>query len=140
MSAVEPAVTTIAREADERIRVFICDDDPDLRALLRLRLERDPDVTVVGEAADGSAALEGIATTHPDVVVVDLVMPRLSGFEVIERLRRVAPDVRAILLSGSVTERTAQVVRAAGAVACLPKAAGLRAVLPAIREAAGRAA
>lgn len=138
MNALEQVPAGLAEELGEQIRVFICDDDPDLRALLRIRLERDPEISVVGEAGDGAAALEGIVRTRPDVAVVDLVMPRLSGFEVMNRLRTVAPSTRTIMLSGSVTDRSSRVVHAAGGVACLQKASGLRSVVPAIHEAAGR--
>lgn len=138
MSALEHAPAGLAHRADEQIRVFICDDDPDLRALLRIRLERDPEIAVVGEASDGAAALEGIIRTRPDVAVVDLVMPRLSGFEVLDRLRTVAPGTRTIMLSGSTTRHSKRVVEVAGGVACLQKEAGLRGVVPAVHEAAGR--
>lgn len=138
MSALEHAQTDMNRGVAERIRVFICDDDPDLRTLLRIRLERDPEISVVGEASDGATALEGIVRTRPDVALVDAVMPRLSGFEVIDRLRAIAPDIRAVMLSGSTTRHSPRAVKLAGGVACLQKAAGLRAVVPAIREAAGR--
>lgn len=137
MSTLEHLHTGVDDDAAERIRVFICDDDPDLRTLLRLRLERDPEIKVVGEAADGAAALEGIVRTRPDVALLDVVMPRLSGFEVIDRLRAIAPDIRAVMLSGSTTRHSRRAVKVAG-VACLQKAAGLRAVVPAIHEAAGR--
>jgi len=138
MSALDHLHAGVAADAAERIRVFICDDDPDLRTLLRIRLERDPDISVVGEASDGAAALEGIVRTRPDVALVDVVMPRLSGFEVIDRLRAIAPDIRAVMLSGSTTRHSGRAVKVAGGVACLQKGAGLRAVVPAIHEAAGR--
>ena len=138
MSALEQVPAGLEHGVDGQIRVFICDDDPDLRALLRIRLERDPGIAVVGEASDGAAALDGIVRTRPDVAVVDLVMPRLSGFEVIDRLRTAAPDTRAIMLSGSSTRSSRRAVEGAGGVACLEKAAGLRAVVPAIHAAAGR--
>jgi CheY-like chemotaxis protein len=68
--------------------------------LLRLELEEGDAIEVVGEAADGLAAVEAIETLRPDVAIVDLVMPGLDGLEVVRRARRALPDVRLIVLSG----------------------------------------
>ena len=80
-------------DAVERpLRVLVVDDEPDIRMLLRLQLEQ-ADFDVVGEAGDGQEAADLAATTSPDVVVLDLLMPRVSGFEAIALLRRAAPGV-----------------------------------------------
>jgi DNA-binding NarL/FixJ family response regulator len=68
--------------------------------LTRLRLEQDPELSVVGEAADGEAAIDGVRDACPDVVILDLGMPKLDGLEAIPRLREVAPDAQVVVFSG----------------------------------------
>ena len=75
------------------LRVVIADDEPDLRLLLRMQLDRHQDFEVVGEAADGSQAVEQVKRTDAEVVVMDLLMPGTSGFEAIAMLAEQAPTV-----------------------------------------------
>ena len=63
------------------IRVLLCDDAAGFRALMRYALQEDPAFTIVGEAADGHAGLQAVAELRPDVVLLDLLMPRLDGLE-----------------------------------------------------------
>jgi DNA-binding NarL/FixJ family response regulator len=74
------------------LKVLVADDEPDVRMLLRLQLDQ-AGFDVVGEASDGQEAADLLASTSPDVVVLDLLMPRVSGFEAIALIRRAAPDV-----------------------------------------------
>ena len=69
------------------LRLLVVDDEPVARRVLREELEVQPDITVVGEADNGVRALEAIESLQPDVVLLDLQMPRMGGFEVIQRLR-----------------------------------------------------
>lgn len=73
--------------ADFITKVFIADDHPAFRQGLRPGIEAAPDLKLVGEAGDGPGALDGILATRPDVVALDVAMPRLNGFGVAERLR-----------------------------------------------------
>jgi two-component system LytT family response regulator len=68
------------------IRALIVDDEPLAREGIRLRLDRESDFDVVGEAEDGGAAVAAITTLTPDVVFLDVQMPGLSGFDVLERV------------------------------------------------------
>ena len=68
------------------MRVLIVDDEPIARQVLRQELEAVPDVEIVGEAGDGTTALEQISVSHPDLVFLDLEMPNMTGFEMIRRL------------------------------------------------------
>ena len=68
------------------MRVLIVDDEAPARRKLRHLLEREPEIEVAGEAADGEAAVAVIRETAPDLVLLDIQMPRLGGFEVIERV------------------------------------------------------
>lgn len=76
-------------------RVLVVDDEDDVRLLLRLQLEA-AGFDVVGDAPDGSSAVDLCGRTNPDAVVLDLLMPRMSGFEAIPRLREVDPAVAII--------------------------------------------
>ncbi len=82
----------------DEIRVVVADDEIDIRLLLRLQL-RLPGIDVVGEAADGVETLEQCREHRPDVLVLDLLMPRMSGFEVIPVLREECPETKIIAYS-----------------------------------------
>jgi DNA-binding NarL/FixJ family response regulator len=69
-------------------RIVIADDHPLLRSGLKQAIDAEPSMRVVGEAADGTAALDAIAALAPDIVVLDLTMPGMSGFEVITAMQR----------------------------------------------------
>lgn len=75
------------------LRVLVVDDDIDFRLLLSVQLDMEPPLEVVGAAGDGLEALEFIADDPPDLVAMDLLMPRMNGFEAIEALRGSHPEV-----------------------------------------------
>lgn len=87
---------------DPTHRVVLVDDEPDLRIILHKLLDHDGRFTVVGEAKDGYEALEVVAATQPDVVLLDLCMPVLDGRAALPRLREVAPSAVVIVFSGFV--------------------------------------
>jgi DNA-binding NarL/FixJ family response regulator len=118
------------------IRVFHCDDSLAYRRLVRAMLETEPDITIVGEAADHPGALAGIAEAQPDVVLLDLSMPQLDGLEVIARLRSVAPGVGIVVFSGFAAERMSQVAVDLGADRYLEKGEAIEVVRQTVREVA----
>jgi len=75
----------------DRVRVLVVDDSALMRKLIPMILERDPDIEVVGTAMDGSFALRKIAELQPDVVTLDLEMPRMDGLETLRMIMRGAP-------------------------------------------------
>jgi DNA-binding NarL/FixJ family response regulator len=81
------------------VRVYLCDDAEDYRALLRVVLGGEDDLDVVGEASDGRACLEGVTQAEPDVVLLDLNMPGMDGFEALPLLRRAIPRAKVLVLS-----------------------------------------
>ncbi len=87
------------------IRVVVADDQATVREGLRLVLEVDPGVTVVGEAADGIHAIELVQQQTPDVVLMDIRMPRLDGLEAARQLLTADPHVRIIILTTFDDER-----------------------------------
>jgi len=121
-------------QADRPIRVLIVDDHPVVRQGTRVLLLDEPDVEVVGEAADGEEALQRAAELAPDVVLMDLRMPGMDGVEAIRRLAREVPAARVLLLTGSgIDERTFDALEA-GALGYLSKAARRDELLAAVRR------
>jgi len=83
----------------DRVRVLVVDDSALMRKLIPIILERDPDVEVVGTAMDGAFALRKIAELQPDVVTLDLEMPRMDGVETLRMIMRSAPLPAVIVFS-----------------------------------------
>jgi DNA-binding NarL/FixJ family response regulator len=83
----------------KKIRILLADDHNIMRRGLRLLLERQPGFEVVGEAADGRQAMEGAEATKPDVVVLDIAMPHMSGIEAAQRIRALIPQAAIVILS-----------------------------------------
>jgi two-component system response regulator NreC len=81
------------------IRVLLVDDHAIMREGLRLVLAADPDIEVIGEAADGREALDLVATLRPDVAVMDIGMPRLNGLEATRQIKQQYPHVQVVILT-----------------------------------------
>ena len=107
------------------IRVVLADDHTLFRAGIRALLSELEDVVVVGEAGDGRAALELIATHQPDVALLDIGMGGLSGLEVATRLAEMASTVRVIILSMHANEEYVLQALRAGAVSYVLKDAAV---------------
>src|SRR6185295_6285766 len=117
----------------ERARVLLADDHAILRAGLRMLLDAQPDMAVVAEAADGEEAIRRAGGSRPDVAVVDLSMPGLSGVETLERLRREVPSTRLLVLTMHDDPGYARLALAAGASGHVIKDAESAELLAAIR-------
>lgn len=87
------------RPSSKAIRVLIVDDHPVVRRGLQSCLGERPEFKVVGEAADGEEALRLAQALHPDVMLVDINMPRMDGLQLCEALQTTAPEVRVVILS-----------------------------------------
>jgi DNA-binding NarL/FixJ family response regulator len=117
------------------ISVFLVDDLPELRELIRLGVEEDPGFEIVGEAGDGRTALEGIVKTQPAAVLLDLSMPDMDGFQAIPQIREDTPDVAIIVLSGFAIDRMGEPVLERGADAYVEKGTPIQELRETIREA-----
>lgn len=118
-----------------RCMVVIADDAPDIRALVKAVLEVEDDLEVVGEAADGLEAIEVVERTQPDVVLLDLSMPRMDGLEALPRLREVAPSSVVVVLSGFLNEDVKRRVIELGASLCVEKGLQVDILTHTVREA-----
>lgn len=104
-----------------RTRVFVADGHANYRDGMARLLGDHPAVDVVGEAADGTAALAGILRLQPDVALLDVGMTGLTGLEVCRRLRANAPGTRVVLITGTPDREVTAAAADAGAIALLGK-------------------
>ena len=119
------------------IRVVVVDDQPTTRRGLRLLLELEPDLEVVGEAGDGKEALDLALRLRPDVVLMDVHMARMDGITTAMALRVAAPDVPVVMHSLDDAPEVRERALSAGAAAFVGKHPSAEALLAAIRGAAG---
>jgi DNA-binding NarL/FixJ family response regulator len=116
------------------VNVYLCDDVPELRQLLRIILEEDPGLRVVGESGDAQVVIEEIAELQPNVVLLDLSMPGMDGLEALPLIRRAAPGTSVIVFSGFTEARMASLVLERGADRYIEKGEPLENVREAVRE------
>jgi two-component system response regulator NreC len=116
-----------------RIRVLIVDDHAVLRDGLRLFLSTQPDIEVVGEAVDGCEAVAKAEELQPDVILMDVAMPRLNGIEATMRIRRLRLSCRVLVLTQHSRKEYVQRLLQAGASGYVLKKAGGAEVAAAIR-------
>ncbi|MBP7690602.1 MAG: response regulator transcription factor [Anaerolineales bacterium] len=108
----------------DKTRLLLADDHAVLRSGLRLLLDAQPDLRVVGEAGDGAEALHLASQLQPDLILLDLTMPGLSGLEALPALRKAAPGARVLILTMHDDEGyLRQALRAGAAGYVLKKAA-----------------
>src|SRR5918999_1971392 len=116
-----------------KIMILIVDDHAILRAGLRMLINAQPDMDVVGEATDGHEALWKAREIKPDVVLMDITMPKTGGLQVLEQLRQVCPHTRILVLTMHDDPAYALSVLAAGGLGYVVKRAADSDLLAAIR-------
>jgi two-component system, NarL family, nitrate/nitrite response regulator NarL len=103
------------------IRVLVADDQPVFAAMLEAVLVQDERVEVVGRAANGREALELAAELSPDVILMDISMPVMDGFEATRRIRDHQKDACVLMLTGSNARTDVDLARKAGAAGYVTK-------------------
>lgn len=106
---------------NDRIRVLLVDDHQIVREGLRMLLADEPEIEVVGEAEDGTEALPKAERLQPDVILLDLVMPGVGGFETLHRLRERIPAARVLVLTTFAEDQLIRQAIGAGALGYLLK-------------------
>ena len=119
-----------------QIRLLITDDHDVVRQGLRLYLRRDPEIEVVGEAASGEEAVELARSLRPDVVLMDLLMPRMDGIAATEAIRAELPEVEVVALTSVLEDAAVSGAIRAGAIGYLLKDTNAEALCQAIKGAA----
>jgi len=119
----------------EKIKVLLADDHTVVRQGLRVLLETEPDITVVGEAETGRQAVRLCLKLQPDVVVMDVAMPLLNGLEAMRQIVKEVPATRVLMLSSYSDDEYVHQVTEAGAAGYLLKQTAATDLIRAIREA-----
>ena len=129
-----PAVARKVRKPGAQIRVMLVDDHAVMRQGLARLLSAVPDIQVVGEAADGLEAVNMAQAIAPDVVLMDLSLPKVNGIDATRMIHSSRPDIRIIGLSMFEEPHQAQAMIDAGAVAYLTKSGPAESLIAAIRN------
>lgn len=103
-------------------RVIVIDDEPEFRSWLRSTLESSGDFQVVGDASNGDEAISLVTQVLPDIVIADIYMPGIDGFEVAQYLQQHFPSVRTILISVHEESIYQRLAKEKGAIKFIPKA------------------
>jgi DNA-binding NarL/FixJ family response regulator len=102
-------------------RILVADDQSAFRHMLRVFLELHPNWVVCGEASDGWEAVVRTAELNPDIVLMDLDMPKMNGFEATRRIHESAPGIRILILTFHEFSTLPEIARDSGAQGCLLK-------------------
>jgi len=128
-----------ARSPAVALTIVVADDDPDFREVVRYLLTAVADtITVLDEAPDGQKALDLVLRERPDLVITDLMMPRLNGVELTRRIRQELPETKIILVSSYPEDQYRLMAADSGADAFVNKRVISDALLPAIRDVIAR--
>ena len=125
-----------SREVSElaRQRVLIVDDSPQVRQELRTLLPLAGDIEIVGEAADGQEAIQMAGALCPQVILMDLEMPVLDGYEATRQIKALSPSCRVVALTVHGDESARQKAMQAGADLFLAKGVSVKALVGAVSE------
>jgi DNA-binding NarL/FixJ family response regulator len=117
-----------------RTTILIVDDNPRLRVLIRRIMTQKAVLQVVGEAEDGAEAIRLVHLLRPDIVLMDLVMPRVNGLEALRRIKAERPETKVIIMTVHTEDAYRRTAEANGTDAFLLKKTLMTALLPTIRR------
>jgi DNA-binding NarL/FixJ family response regulator len=116
------------------VRVVLVDDAEDVRFMVRMRLEREADFVVVGEAADGERGVQVVAEHHPHLVLLDVTMPKMDGLAALPLIRRESPGSIVVMLSALAEDSDVALrCRALGAAGYVDKGVPINVLLEQLR-------
>ena len=115
-------------------RIFIVEDHEVIRESLRMMLESEEDLLVCGEADSGEVALCSVGGAAPDLLLIDVSLPGMSGIELVERLVERQPDVRCLMVSGHRENQYVQQALAVGALGYIVKNSIIEELIDGIRQ------
>jgi DNA-binding NarL/FixJ family response regulator len=114
--------------------IIIADDDQAFRSVLKRLLQKERELSVVGEAADGLEAIERARELSPDIILMDIAMPRLNGLEATRRIRAEHPEIKVVIFTKHQEDAYRQAAADSGADAFLTKTTRLADLLTTIRQ------
>lgn len=123
---------------EPKLQIVIVDDEEPVRALLSIALGTARGFRVVGEGSDGKEAVDLVAETHPDAIVLDLMMPKHGGMDAIPLIREVSPRTKIVVFSALLAEHAADQAMALGAHAYIEKLSLLSALSDTLTVLCGR--
>jgi two-component system response regulator NreC len=118
-----------------KIRLLLVDDHEVIRTGLRMLIENNPEMEIIGEASTGAQALELAGQTNPDVIIMDITLPDISGIEATRRLKKIHPEIAIVALTIHEDEQYFFEMLQAGASGYVPKRAAPDALIAAIQAA-----
>jgi DNA-binding NarL/FixJ family response regulator len=119
--SMDAAIGAAVKQVERKVRLLVVDDHPAIRRAIRCALQFHPYVEVCGEAADGSQGVEEATKLKPDVVVIDVTMPVLNGFEAAREIKKILPESAIIIFSQNSGPRFVDEAKKAGARAYVAK-------------------
>jgi len=132
-ASLVPRIQRLLEEATRKIKVLVADDHTMVRNGICAVLALQKDVELVGEAADGQDALEKVLRFVPNVVLMDIVMPVMSGLEATKQISKECPQTKVLILTQYDEEENMRVARKAGAYGFIPKRAASSELITGIR-------
>jgi two-component system, NarL family, nitrate/nitrite response regulator NarL len=122
-NASSPSFWPVAtpKNARAHLRIVLADDQPTILRMVRLILDEHPHLEIVGEAPNGLEAVSMVARLKPDVVILNVVMPKMSGFEAARRIHAQSPSVAIVILSSHKDEQFLAIARESGATGYVEK-------------------
>ena len=126
----------MTESVNNKIRIMLVDDHDMVRRGMAVFLQALPDMELVGEAADGTEAIELVDQIQPDVILMDVMMPEMGGIEATRRIKTRYPAVQVLMLSSSKDEESIKSAIQAGAIGYILKNVGINEMAEAVRNAA----
>jgi DNA-binding NarL/FixJ family response regulator len=123
---------------DVRIRVVVADDHPVVRGMVRSTLQQHPHFEVVGEAENGAEAIEEVKRVRPDVVVLNVTMPLVNGFQAAREIKKQIPETAIVILSSHADQYFFDEAKKIGVRAYVPKSKIGQALVSALEAAVKR--